>query len=178
MWRDDGANLNMGMCRISNRAFAGMLSDLERYPDDETGGFLIGTENKDTFWIVEVVDAGLNAVHEVGKLTCDMDSIKHMIMSIVGLYESDMQVIGVWHKHNNKCNPPFSTEDMELHERLFCEYGRDILSILFQKDSLEGGYILRVFRYGENQNLTEEDFEVMDITQYFPYRSWGLLRNC
>lgn len=163
----------MGGNIISRRAAASMLSEIERYPDTETGGVILGIRtDKNDFMIAEAIDAGQNAVHEIGKLVCDIDSMNHMIKAVSGIYETDIEIIGVWHKHNNCCNPPFSDEDMKLHELMLAYGDHDILSVLFQKNENGDGYILRVFRFDRNRALTEEEFEINDLTNQFPYRKW------
>lgn len=163
----------MKKVRISNRSLAAMVYGIERYPDKENGGLLIGIKRKDMFDIIEAIDAGKNAVHKRGQVTLDSESVEYMANTIKGLYEEEFDVVGIWHKHNHDYNKtePFSVEDELCHRELCDSLKQDILSILFQKNQ-DGVYIMRVFRYNIEHQLTEEEFVVEELSKMATYRIW------
>ena len=161
----------MEKIRISNRALVAMVSGIERFPDTENGGPLLGTDDEDGIDIIESIEAGENAIHEKGNLSCDMSSVKYIADMINGLYEEDLKVVGIWHKHNHDYNPPFSTEDNLCHKEMCDSLKQDIISILFQKNK-DDGYTMRVFRYCTNHQLIEEEFGIEKLEKMIHYRGW------
>lgn len=160
----------MGKVVSSNRALAAMVSGIERFPDTENGGVLLGIEKEDRIYVVEAIEAGAESVREKGRLSFESSSIEHTLQVIMGLYEEELSIIGVWHKHNNECNPPFSTEDDICHKTLSCQLQKDIVSILFQKRENDE-YMMRVFCY-KSGKLSEEEFEIAGLEKIINYRSF------
>lgn len=159
----------MRKVRISNRSLAAMVSGVERFPDTENAGILLGKFINNEFDIIEAIEAGESAIREKGKILCDVKSMEYMANIVKGLYEEDLEVIGIFHKHNNDYNPPFSIEDNLCHEKMSHSLKRDILSVLFQKNQ-DNEYTMRVFRYCLNHQLVEEEFDVEDLTKMISYR--------
>lgn len=159
----------MRKVRISDRSLAAMVSGVERFPDTENGGLLLGNIRNSEFDIIEAIEAGESAIHEKGKIFCDVKSMEYMANIVKGLYEKELEVVGIWHKHNHDYNPPFSTEDNLCHKKMCDSLNRDILSILFQKNK-DNEYTVRVFRYCLNHQLVEEEFDVEGLTKMISYR--------
>ena len=157
---------------ISNRALTAMVSGIERFPDTENGGILLGIRSGDKINVIEAIEAGKNAIHERGRLLCDVKSVEYNANIINGLYEDELMVIGIWHKHNNDYNPPFSTDDNLCHKAMCDCWKQDILSVLFQKKQ-DDEYSMRVFRYRVDNQLVEEEFEIESLEKMITYRSWG-----
>lgn len=158
--------------KISPRAFASMMSEVEKYPLVETGGVLLGAEIDGVIYIAEAIGPGVKAVRTTGNLSCDMESIAYIVQSLSGVYDRDIDIIGVWHKHNHSCNPPFSDTDMDLHREICAYSDSDIASILFQREENGNEYTLRAFRYLSADKVEEEDFEVADMSSLLSYRIW------
>lgn len=159
----------MEKIRISNRSLAAMVSGVERFPDTENGGLLLGKIRNNEFDIIEAIEAGESAIHEKGKLFCDVKSMEYMTNIVKGLYEEELKVVGIWHKHNHDYNPPFSIEDNLCHEKICASLNQDILSVLFQKNQ-DNEYTMRVFRYCLNHQLMEVEFDIEDLTKMISYR--------
>lgn len=161
----------MGNVRISNRSLAAMVSGIERFPDTENGGPLLGKVRNDKIDIIEAIEAGKNAIHEKAKLSCDEKSVEYIANTVKGLYEEELEVVGIWHKHNHDYDPPFSAEDNLFHKEMSGSLKKDIISVLFQKNK-DDEYTMRVFRYCLNHQLMEEEFDVEDLTKMISYRVW------
>lgn len=154
---------------ISNRALAAMVSGIERYPDTENGGILLGIKKGELFTIIESIEAGSEAVRERGKLSFNSKTIEHTLLSVVDLYEEELSMVGVWHKHLNECNPPFSEEDSRCHKSLSDRLKKDIISILFQK--LENDeYLMRVYCY-KNGMISEVEYEIEVLEKLLKYKT-------
>lgn len=156
---------------LSNRALAAMVSGIEKFPDTENGGILLGIRRNGEIAVVEAIEAGEGAIHERGKLSCDVKSVEYIANTVKGLYEEELEVVGIWHKHNHDYNPAFSTEDNLCHKEMCDSLKQDIISILFQKNK-DDEYTMRVFRYCLNHQLIEEEFDVEDLTKMISYRVW------
>ena len=159
----------MRRVRISNRALAAMVSGIEYFPDTENGGVLLGRINKSGIDIIEAIEAGENAVHEKGKVSFDLKSVEYIASTIKRLYEEEVKVIGIWHKHNHDYNPPFSSQDNLCHKKMSDSLKQDVISILFQKNE-DNEYTMRVFCYCLNQQTIEVEFDVEDLVKMISYR--------
>lgn len=157
--------------RISNRSLAAMVSGIERYPDTENGGLLLGRARNTEIDVIEAIEAGENATHKKGKVFCDIKSMEYITNTIRELYKDEVNIIGVWHKHNHNLNPPFSLDDNYCHKELCAYLKQDIISILFQKNK-ESEYSMRVFRYRMSHQLIEEAFDIEDLEKMIAYRAW------
>lgn len=162
----------MGNIIISDRSLACMIAELSRYPNCETGGLLIGTRDKGNISIIESTDAGMCAMHELGRVVIDIQYSKHLMDTVSDIYKEKMYLLGIWHKHNHDFNPPFSIDDHECHEMLRKQLKNDIVSVLFQKKQ-DDEYVMRVFRYCHKKCLIEEEFEVIELSRLVSYRFLG-----
>lgn len=95
----------------------------------------------------------------------------YMMESLIDIYEDELQIIGVWHKHNHDMGV-FSSEDDLLHKKLSETFKCNLASILFQKTETEE-YKFSVYKYHHaTSKLTEEEFEIVDLSKEFPYKQW------
>lgn len=170
MWWINGTTVMKNVI-LSNRAVAAMVSGIEKFPDTENGGILLGIRRKGEIAVVEAIEAGEAAIHERGKLVCNIKSMEYIANTVKWLYEEELEVIGIWHKHNHDYIPAFSTEDNLCHKKVCDSLKKDIISILFQKNK-DDEYIMRVFRYCLKHQFIEEEFEVKDLMEMISYRVW------
>ncbi|MDO4169425.1 MAG: hypothetical protein Q4D45_05925 [Lachnospiraceae bacterium] len=154
---------------ISNRAFSLMMTDISRYPNVEAGGLILGIKEDNIYYVIEAIEAGDDASRSAGTLLCDEKNMIHMISTLVNIYDPQIDVIGVWHKHNNCNNPPFSDTDMELHKKIQGWINSDVISILFQKID-DSEYKMKVFFIDKQGSIIEKDFLIMDINNIVKYR--------
>lgn len=147
-----------------------MVSGVRRFPDTENGGLLLGIKKENKIFIVEAIEAGIDSVREKGRLSFEGSSMEHTVTSIIDLYEEELSIIGIWHKHGHDHNPPFSAEDEMCHKALSNQLKHEIITILFQK-KLNDEYVMRVFCY-KNEKLSEEEFGISALEKMIHYKSY------
>ena len=84
---------------FSNRAFTAVLAETTEKIKTETGGLYLGVFENDTWYIVEAIDPGPNSVFEIAYFEYDQPYTQHLIRKIANLYDSELQLIGLWHRH-------------------------------------------------------------------------------
>lgn len=142
-----------------------MANELNRFPDTETGGLLLGySEAENGISILEVTDSGYqNTIHTLGSFQYDTAYEEHLCNFLSQLYQPPLQLIGVWHKHNSAHRDdalPFSYADENMHQQLM-ENRCPCVSILFEKISKEQKnthYRTRIFLLspsGKHQDITD-----------------------
>ncbi len=131
---------------IGRRALRAMQCEIGRFPDQETGGVLLGYALDDELRIVEAVDGGYTDVRrESGRFMYNADYVEHVSNILSALYNPPLELVGVWHKHNHALPPVFSQEDEEMHRRLLSLVRHDVCSILFQKQENGLEYAMRTY---------------------------------
>lgn len=146
-------------CTISGRAQAVIEQELNRFPDTETGGLLLGySEPENGISILEATDSGYqNTVHTVGSFQYDTAYEEHLCNLLSLLYQPPLQLVGVWHKHNSahlNSGLPFSFADEKIHSQLL-ENSFPCISILFEKISTNKSsihYNARIFLLSPSRN--------------------------
>ena len=86
-----------------------------------------------------------------------------------GLYKEDLEIIGIWHKHNHNLNPPFSIIDNLFHQKLCKSLKQDIISILFQKE-IDNEYSIHVFKYCQNNQIIDKEFDIVKLEKMIDYK--------
>ena len=149
---------------VSFRAFSCIISNAETAINCETGGILLGFYSNGTFYVLEATAPGPNAVLEPACLTTDSTYINYEIHQISNIYADNIEIIGVWHKHNNCLNPPFSVADMETHKTLSASCGKNILSLLLQDLGKANSFRLSAYEYlKDSDKTTLVEFEIRKI---------------
>lgn len=143
MWRDDGSQIVIsGMLYFSRKARDVILCELDLYPDLETGGILLGQIKVGNLYVKEVVCGGENAIHEPARFRYDSNYVEREIEHIMEKHNFDLQMIGLWHKHNHTNEPAFSKEDINMHQQLL-DINKKGISCLFQKRE-DGKYQMQI----------------------------------
>lgn len=159
MWWPYGANLREKRYVISTRARIAIENELRRFPDMETGGFLLGYSDESYgVYILEATDGGYqNVLHEPCCFQYDNAYIEHVCTILSEIYTPQLDVVGIWHKHNQTSSFMFSCADENLHMKLVEQFAHSCLSILFEKmsDEEEGQiqYDMRVFELNRYKHV-------------------------
>lgn len=155
-----------------------MLSELSRFSNLESGGILLGKLINNDYYIVEAIDAGINTVKTSYSVICDSKYLTHMHNTLSALYEPKLDVVGLWHKHNNNINPPFSSEDVISHNNIMKLFEiNNTISILFQKQN-EEFYVMKVYKYDYISEFKLLDFEIKDVSRLIGYIYTDYLGGC
>ena len=144
-----------------------MENELAQYPDWETGGLLLGySETDQSIRVLEATDGGYDAIRESHEFQYDAKYVEHICGVLAGLYEPELQIVGMWHKHNYASEPPFSRTDEEMHQQLMDIQGHPCLSVLFEKkmDTADAcDYDMRMFLLDQKGRHQEVTFNLPDL---------------
>lgn len=120
------------MCRrivISDRAYASIIAEALSRDPDETGGILLGIIDKGTWYVVEATDPGLSTFHNRVHHEMDEKYHNHIYPVISRLYEKDLCLLGLWHRHPGALNT-FSSDDNRTNASYSEAIGNGTLSFL------------------------------------------------
>ena len=96
---------------FSNRAYASVLAETTEKIKTETGGLFLGTVQDDTWYIIEAIDPGPKSIFEVAYFEYDQKYTQHLINKIANLYDKQLCLIGLWHRHPGSFDQFSSTDD-------------------------------------------------------------------
>lgn len=96
---------------FSNRAYASVLAETTEKIKTETGGLFLGTVQDDTWYIIEAIDPGPNSIFQVAYFEYDQKYTQHLINKIANLYDRQLALIGLWHRHPGSLDQFSSTDD-------------------------------------------------------------------
>lgn len=96
---------------FSNRAYASVLAETTEKIKTETGGLFLGTVQDDTWYIIEAIDPGPKSIFEVAYFEYDQKYTQHLINKVANLYDRQLTLIGLWHRHPGSFDQFSSTDD-------------------------------------------------------------------
>lgn len=96
---------------FSNRAYATILAETSEKIKTETGGLFLGSKIDDTWYVIEVIDPGPMSIFRVDYFEYDQRYTQHLINKIANLYEEELSLIGLWHRHPGSFDVFSSTDD-------------------------------------------------------------------
>lgn len=114
---------------ISERAYTSIIAEALSRDPDETGGILLGIIDKDTWYVVEATDPGLSTFHNRVHHEMDEKYHNHVYPVISRLYEKDLCLLGLWHRHPGTLNT-FSGDDNRTNTSYSEAIGNGTLSFL------------------------------------------------
>lgn len=109
----DYANGATKHCReivVSDRAYAAIVAESLSRDPLETGGILLGHYKQGTWYVVESIDPGIDTYHTTVHHEMDQQYHNHIYPVVSRLYEEDLMLIGLWHRHPGNFNR-FSSDD-------------------------------------------------------------------
>lgn len=96
---------------FSARAYAALLSEVLDEVQTETGGVLLGYWDDGVWQVVESVDPGPSSRFEVAYFEYDQDYVNHLINKVSRIYEKQLDLIGLWHRHPGSFDRFSATDD-------------------------------------------------------------------
>lgn len=96
---------------FSARAYAALLSEVLDEVQTETGGVLLGYWDDGVWQVVESVDPGPSSRFEVAYFEYDQDYVNHLINKLSRIYEKQLDLIGLWHRHPGSFDRFSATDD-------------------------------------------------------------------
>lgn len=130
--RFDYLNGSCKKCRkiiISDRAYTSIIAEALSRDPDETGGILLGIVDGDIWYVVEATDPGLSTFHNRVHHEMDEKYHNHIYPVISRLYEKDLCLLGLWHRHPGTLNT-FSGDDNRTNTSYSEAIGNGTLSFL------------------------------------------------
>lgn len=84
---------------FSERAYVAVLAETLSKIETETGGVFLGKYIDDVWYIVESIDPGPKSIFQIDYFEYDQQYVQHLINKKALLYNSKLELIGLWHKH-------------------------------------------------------------------------------
>ena len=106
-----------GKVILSSQAYLSIVSEVSSFSDIETGGIFLGTIDKDTWYIIESIDPGIeNIIREAGYFRYDVAYVNHLANIRYKLYNKELALLGLWHRHPGSMDY-FSGIDKETNKK-------------------------------------------------------------
>lgn len=124
-----------GICKhcreiiISDRAYAAIIAEALSRDPLETGGILLGHYKNGIWYVVESTDPGMNTTHTTVHHEMDDKYHNHLYPVTSRLYEKDLVLLGLWHRHPGELNT-FSTDDNNTNTEYAKAIGNGAISFL------------------------------------------------
>ena len=96
---------------FSARAYAALLSEVLDEVRTETGGVLLGYWDDGVWQVVESVDPGPSSRFETAYFEYDQDYVNHLINKVSRIYDKQLDLIGLWHRHPGSFDRFSATDD-------------------------------------------------------------------
>ena len=96
---------------FSDRAYTCIMTETLEKLKTETGGLFLGAYRDGNWYVVEAIDPGPESVFEIAYFEYDQQYTQHLINKIANLYESKLELIGLWHRHPGSFDVFSSTDD-------------------------------------------------------------------
>ena len=149
---------------LSERAKAGILSEVMLNDEVETGGVLLGYIKNSVWYIVECIDPGMRTRNTVYNFNWDEDYVNHLFGRVRYLYDVPLSILGFWHRHPGSMDY-FSSEDKgTIYEHLQDVKKTGLLSMLVNIDP-----DFRMTFYHAYNGLMKVGYDIGD--EYFPEAS-------
>lgn len=96
---------------FSDRAYASILAETTEKIKTETGGLFLGAVDHDQWYVIEAIDPGPKSIFQVAYFEYDQTYTQHLINKIANLYDAQLSLIGLWHRHPGSFDQFSSTDD-------------------------------------------------------------------
>ncbi len=96
---------------FSKRAMTALLVETREKITTETGGVFLGKYESGVWYIVETIDPGPNSIFQPAYFEYDQDYINHLINKVSRLYENQLDLVGLWHRHPGSLDTFSMTDD-------------------------------------------------------------------
>ena len=84
---------------FSNRAYMSVITETTEKIKTETGGVFLGCYENGIWYVIEAIDPGPNSIFQVAYFEYDRKYTEHLINKIARLYQTNLTLIGLWHRH-------------------------------------------------------------------------------
>jgi len=84
---------------FSNRAYLAIITETHEKIKTETGGVFLGCYENGFWYVIETIDPGPKSIFQAAYFEYDQKYTSHLINKIARLYDSNLTLIGLWHRH-------------------------------------------------------------------------------
>ena len=97
---------------FSDQSYLSMITEVFHHNEMETGGILLGKEVNSIWYVFENIDPGYSSViHKHAYFEYDVQYVNHLANVRNRLYENDIELLGLWHRHPGSFNQFSKTDD-------------------------------------------------------------------
>lgn len=96
---------------LSRRAYLSMLAEVYERVATETGGIFLGHRDGDTWYVLESIEPGPKSVFTPSYFEYDDKYVTYRANKVRRLYESPIELLGLWHRHPSLMKTFSSTDD-------------------------------------------------------------------
>ncbi len=147
---------------ISQRAKAGIISEVILNNSVETGGVFLGYIKNSVWYVVECLDPGISTKNTTYRFSWDADYVNHLFHRVRNLYNVPLSILGFWHRHPDSMDF-FSDEDKgTIDEHLKSMQDTGLLSMLVNIDP----DFRMTFYHVNGDHLMKVGYDIGD--EYFP----------
>ena len=118
---------------LSNRAVAAMRVEIDDHPVDETGGIFLGYRKGNVWYVMEMIDPGIECIFSPANFEYDGRYLNHLMNKINRLYSAPLDILGLWHRHPGSFDS-FSLPDDETNEKFAKNNSEGIISGILNID--------------------------------------------
>jgi len=147
---------------FSNRAYTALLSETQEKITTETGGIFLGYYEDGTWYVVESIDPGPNSIFEVAYFEYDQKYVTHLINKIAKMYQRNLSLLGLWHRHPGSFDIFSNTDDGTNHAYAQLAPQGAISALV----NIDPNFRLTIYHVPKNLRYQKIPYQVGD--QYFP----------
>ena len=118
---------------LSDKAYISIISDVLRRSSTETGGVFLGRIYKKIWYVVDVVDEGIQTQNYRDYFSWDTQYVNHLAERIGALYKEPLTILGFWHRHPQSLDR-FSQQDEQTIQSHLRDAKQGLISMLVNVD--------------------------------------------
>ena len=118
---------------LSDKAYAAIISEVLRNGKNETGGVLVGRIYRRIWYVVDMIDSGLDTTNMPAFFQWDTNYVNHVSARISEQYHFPLTILGFWHRHPGSMDF-FSTTDVQTIRAHLQEAANGLVSMLVNLD--------------------------------------------
>lgn len=148
---------------FSERAMSSIYSEMQANINVETGGVFLGEIVDGDFYVLESVSPGPNSIHNSNSFEYDSAYLNYTINKLLGIYEENVEVVGIWHQHLSGSST-FSIHD-DIMNFKFADISRNgIISAIMNPDAF---FSIKMYYVNKNHEYSIIDYKVnMSFPKY------------
>ena len=118
---------------LSDKAYAAIISEVLRNGQNETGGVFIGRIHRRIWYVVDMIDSGIDTSNMPAYFQWDTNYVNHAARRISEQYQYPLTILGFWHRHPGSMDF-FSATDVHTIRAHLHEAANGVLSMLVNLD--------------------------------------------